>query len=341
MHVVIEAPGKVNLCLLVGPRRGDGYHELFSVFTPVDLSDRLEFRLTLGPPGNAGTPVAEALPGSIRLDCPGMDGEDNLVMRALRAVEAAGGRAIAGTVSLQKGIPVGAGMGGGSSDAAAALRAAARLFAEEGGIILDGATLHGLARSLGADVPFFLEGRSAIGRGIGDALRPLFLPSLALVLVMPEEHLSTADVYRAFDRLPPQRGEPSFLSRAMTEEERWTTLWERCQPRDGSQPERATVCKVIAEEIPALLENDLEAASLAIMPELSMRKQALLDEGAMGALMSGSGPTFFGVCSSAEHAEEVAGRVAARGHRTRVVNTEGDCHDEPVLEKSGPPGEVE
>lgn len=334
MHVVIEAPAKVNLCLLVGPRRPDGYHELFSVFAPVDLSDRLEFRLVLGPTDGAGAQ------GHIRLDCPGMDGEDNLVMRALRLVERMGGRPITGVVRLDKEIPVGAGMGGGSSDAAAALRAAARLFAEEGGIALDGATLHGLARSLGADVPFFLEGRPAIGKGIGDALEPLCLPSLALVLLLPEEHLSTADVYAAFDRLPARDGGPDFSSRCAAEEERWKALSDRYQSKGGQALRPTVAASGIVREIAASLHNDLERASLAILPELASRRQALLDEGAVGALMSGSGPTFFGVCSSSEHAEEVAGRVAARGHRTKVVNTMGDCRDEPSLKKIRSPGEV-
>src|SRR3990172_9334358 len=111
-----RAAAKVNLSLLVGPMRPDGYHELLSVFSPIDLYDDLALSLTPGP--------AAETPGNIEVVCPGVAGE-NLVTRALRAVEAAGGVSIRGKVDIRKGVPVGAGLGGGSADAAAALRAAA------------------------------------------------------------------------------------------------------------------------------------------------------------------------------------------------------------------------
>ena len=154
MHLSTPAPAKVNLSLLVGPRRADGYHELFSVFAPLDLHDRLSFTLSLG--------AAAQRPGELTLDCPTLDAgadpdpERNLAVRALRALEGAAGRAISGSVRIEKNIPVGAGLGGGSSDAAAALLAGARLLAEEGGVVLAPEVLHSLAVSLGADVPFFL-----------------------------------------------------------------------------------------------------------------------------------------------------------------------------------------
>ena len=153
----------MNLSLLVGPRRGDGYHELFSVFAPLELHDRLSFNLSLG--------AAAQRPGELSLDCPVLDAgmaasdpERNLAIRALRAIEGAAGRAISGSVRIEKNIPVGAGLGGGSSDAAAALLAGARLLAEEEGMTPAPEVLHSLAVSLGADVPFFLGRSGAVGR---------------------------------------------------------------------------------------------------------------------------------------------------------------------------------
>jgi 4-diphosphocytidyl-2-C-methyl-D-erythritol kinase len=290
----------------VGPRRVDGYHELFSVFAAVDLRDEMEFSLTLRVSGEG--------PGLIEFDCPGIEGGDNLAIRALRAVEQLTDRSIAGRVRIEKRIPVGAGMGGGSSDAAAALRAAARLLDEEGGIRLEASLLHDVARSLGADVPFFLEGRSAVARGIGDRLEPIVLPPLALVALFPEEHLGTKDVYAEFDRQSVRAEGSGFDERAACAEASWgraSAVW------GGSGPGSTEAAAAIA----GLLENDLEAASFSLLPELVDRKRAIKEEGALGALMSGSGPTLFGVCASAEHAAEVGRRLARRGYRTRVVMT--------------------
>jgi 4-diphosphocytidyl-2-C-methyl-D-erythritol kinase len=323
----IDAPAKVNLCLLVGPRRPDGYHNIFSVFAPVDLCDELEFRLTLGAPGSV------AKPGGIELECAvvGETGdEDNLAVRALRAVETLSGCSIAGRVRITKRIPVGAGMGGGSSDAAAALRAAARLLEDEAGIRLESRQLHDAARSLGADVPFFLEGRPAIARGIGDRLEPIDIPPLALALLLPEEHLGTKEVYGKFDRLPAPEGGREFAERVGLAE----AAWGRVVAGDGRRPDggaggdeasaRSAQPAPARGEAPvatiaALLQNDLEAATFSLLPALAGRKRAIEEESALGALMSGSGPTLFGVCASPDHAADVARRLTARGYRSRAA----------------------
>jgi 4-diphosphocytidyl-2-C-methyl-D-erythritol kinase len=315
VHFLIDAPAKVNLCLLIGPRRPDGYHDLFSVFAPVDLSDRMEFTLGLGPTGGVATQ------GQIGLACAGIDeggaGEGNLAVKALRSVESLVGRSISGAISIEKRIPVGAGMGGGSSDAAAALRAAARLLETEGGIHLDKARLHDLARSLGADVPFFLEGGSAVAKGIGDILEPVAIPPVPLVLLLPEEHLGTKEVYAEFDRLAGQRVVPEtdagFAARCAEAEAVWKGLavaWG--DPKGGG---------LNAVDVAQSLQNDLEAPSFALVAGLSDRKQALLDAGALGALMSGSGPTMFGVCRSEELADAVCGRLTEAGHSALQVMT--------------------
>ena len=187
----VAAPGKVNLSLLVGPRRADGYHELFTVFYPLGLADRLTFTLEARPPGGAAL--------DLRVVCPGIDQEDNLVTRALRALEAASGWRLGGEVLVEKGLPVAGGVGGGSSDAAQALLAGARVLTAAGGPAFEAAALHALAARLGADVPFFLDPRPALARGVGERLELLPLPPLPLVLVTGEAGLSTAAVYRAFD----------------------------------------------------------------------------------------------------------------------------------------------
>ena len=308
MHVLIDAPAKVNLCLLVGPRRPDGYHELFSVFVPVDLCDEVEFSLVLRPSGTeAGTHLVE-------LHCPGIEGGDNLAIRALRAVEKLSGRSIAGSVRIEKRIPVGAGMGGGSSDAAAALRAAAQLLDEEGGIHIEVAQLYDLARSLGADVPFFLEGRPAVARGIGDRLEAIDLPPLSLVLLLPEEHLGTKEVYGEFDRQSAAGDDRRFAENVARAEASWARL-SAAGGRSGLG------CAETAAAIAGLLENDLEGASFSLVPDLIERRKAVEEEGALGVLMSGSGPTLFGLCASPDHAAEVGRGLAARGYRTRTVMT--------------------
>ena len=298
-----KAAAKVNLSLLVGPMRPDGYHELLSVFVPIDLYDDLALSLTPGP--------AAEIPGELEVVCPGVAGE-NLVTRALRAVEAAGGVSIRGKVHVCKGIPIGAGLGGGSADAAAAVRAAATALEEERHMRLGADTVRRLARSLGADVPFFLEGRPAIGRGIGDLLEPLVLPALHLVLVLWDGPLSTAAAYAEFDREGPLEAEDEFSIRAAGLEGEWRRLAEAWESGGMSTRECATAAS-------QLLRNDLEAASFRLIPELAEAKRAITEAGASGALMSGSGPTLFGVCASSEEAESVRGRLDERGYRATVV----------------------
>lgn len=305
MRADLPAPAKVNLSLLVGPVDERGYHELFTVFVPVKVHDRLEFELEARP--------APDRVGELYVRCHAVDGEANLVAQALRALERASGWSFTGRVVIDKGIPMGAGMGGGSTDAAVALRVGAEALRAAGGPVPDEAALHLLARGLGADVPFFLDPRPSIGRGIGDELEPLDLPSLALVLVIPRDHLSTAHVYRALDQAReaiaesggrgsgrPDGPELDFETRAIAAESAWRRV--------------ATV-----QEVAALLENDLEPVSFALLPGLGPVKHALLEAGARGALMSGSGPTVFGVCSDLAHAEAVAERMRGQRYRAEVA----------------------
>lgn len=201
-------------------------------------------------------------------------------------------------------------MGGGSTDAAVALQAGAMAIAEAGGPTLDDARLRILARTLGADVSFFLDPRPSIGRGIGEILEPLSLPEIPLVLIFPEEHLSTARVYRAFDANRSPESRESFVARADRAEMSWRDLAQAWDPVFTGDVIRAAA---------GMLRNDLEETSFSLVPELVFSKRALQEEGALGALMSGSGPTLFGVYPSAEAAAESAQKLAARGFRARAA----------------------
>ncbi len=326
MRLETKAPAKVNLSLLIGPVRADGYHELFSVFVPIDVFDGLEFEL-VARRSREGR-------GVLRVECEVASGEDNLAARALRSLERATGWVIDGRVGITKGIPAGAGLGGGSSDAAAALRAGAQAIAAAGGPVLGEHELRMLARGVGADVPFFLRPEPSFATGIGDLLEPIGLPPLPLVLVLHEAQLSTAAVYKEFDRIAAEQpglgaaeqpglvagggpgsvagGGAGFHERARAHEARWRALAARWAE---GRLESDEAVPAIAE----LLENDLQRASFRLLPGLSEDRDALVEEGALGAVMSGSGPTLLGLCRSPQEAEEVAVRLRLRGYRARLA----------------------
>lgn len=292
MHLSKRVPAKINLCLLAGPSSASGYHEVFTVFAPVNVYDEIDFDLRARP--GAGTS------GELRVTCKTAPGEKNLAARALRVLERHTGWAFEGDVTIHKGIPVGAGLGGGSSDAAAALQAGVVALAEAGGPCAGRAELVPLARDLGADVAFFLDPTPSFGRGIGELLQPVELPDIPLVLVYFDRMLSTARVYEAFDRLRPAETRTVFEFRSSQAEKRWRRV------QDVSQAAR-------------LLENDLEQASFSLIPSLAADREMLSREGALAALMSGSGPTLFGVCESVSRAVELQKRMTVRGYRAQVA----------------------
>ncbi|MCB2225363.1 MAG: 4-(cytidine 5'-diphospho)-2-C-methyl-D-erythritol kinase [Desulfarculaceae bacterium] len=269
MHLTLEAPAKVNLYLRILGRRPDGYHDLATLMQPLDLSDTLE--VTLGAPGL-----------SLSCDRPELEGPDNLVLKAARAYYAALGRPPAARFHLVKRIPVAAGLGGGSSDAAAALIALNALHQSA----LEPQRLAELAAGLGADVPFFLAGCAAWCTGIGERVEPWEdFPPLHYVLVNPGFALSTAWVYQQFDL-------------------QWTNTLQTTKIK---RPQRKT------DPIGGLLFNDLESVSLREHPILGKIKSALKEAGAEGCLMSGSGPTVFGVFAQATQCGEAARRLRQRG----------------------------
>lgn len=259
--VEVSIPAKINLWLEVIGKREDGYHDLSSLMLPVGIYDTL---------------VLESFEGEgIRLECshPAVPtGASNLAWRAAETFFDAVGARAGVQILIRKQIPVAAGLGGGSADAAAVLLALNRMY----GNGLTTPRLAGLARSLGADVPFFLYQRPALATGIGEQLAPVEgLPDYPLVLVKPPLKVSTRWVYQS---LKLTRGES-----------------------------RITLGSLLARpwQLPELMENDLETVTLAKYPALGQIKQWLLDKGAVGALMSGSGPTIFGVFRQSSGAEEI------------------------------------
>lgn len=265
------APAKVNLTLRVVGRRPDGYHLIESVLVPLTLGDLVEVEF-----GGRG----------IRLSCsdPALPaGEENLAWRAARAFLGATGIRRGVRIGLGKAIPVAAGLGGGSSDAAAVLRGLNDLSARP----LAPKALHRIATGLGADVPFFLDPRPSVAAGIGEILRPMPpLPVMWFVLVNPGLEIAAAWAYVRLGGALTSPG-PQHKVR------RFSSHWS---------------------DIGACLSNDLEAAILPRFPVLVTLKERLIGLGAVGALVSGSGPTVFGLFreeSAARHAATSLRRAAS------------------------------
>ncbi|MCL6451656.1 MAG: 4-(cytidine 5'-diphospho)-2-C-methyl-D-erythritol kinase [Acetobacteraceae bacterium] len=296
--VEVEAPAKVNLFLRVLGRRGDGYHELETVFFALSLSDRVTLRET-----GSGLEV--------RADRAGVpSGQSNLCYRAAsllwqRAIAEERGRArqaLGLRVHITKRIPVGAGLGGGSSDAAATLVGLNRLW--DLGFSLS--ELEAAAAQVGSDVPFCLRGGTALGRGRGERLEPLPAPPPAwLVVAEPGFRVSTPVAYAWLDQLrsaPPRgaRGRPP-----------------RPEPAVGAMVEalRSQDLRLVA----AALYNSFEAAVLPRYPLVARIRDALLAAGALGALMSGSGPAVFALAADESSAAVLARSVQGLARRVFVV----------------------
>jgi 4-diphosphocytidyl-2-C-methyl-D-erythritol kinase len=258
-----RAPAKANLLLHVGPRREDGLHELCSLFASIELCDDVL--------------VEEAPEGEDRVLCDGVEGP-NLGEAALAAFRSAAGAELPPLrVTIEKRIPVAAGLGGGSADAAAVLRAANELA----GRPLGADALRAVAARLGSDVPSQVAPRNALVAGAGEVVEPLELPPMTLVLAPDREGLGTREVFAEADRLG--------------------------LPRDRLDVEavRALAAKPLPELVERM-ENDLEPAALSLRPGLDARLRALRQGGALAALVAGSGPTVLGVFERRADAERAA-----------------------------------
>ncbi|MGK2878473.1 MAG: 4-(cytidine 5'-diphospho)-2-C-methyl-D-erythritol kinase [Solirubrobacterales bacterium] len=275
----VEAPGKLNLCLYLGPTRPDGLHEIASLFESVSLSDTLTLRPFDGLHD--------------RVICDTVEGE-NLAQRALRAAREAGlleGPPV--EVTIEKRIPVAAGMGGGSADAAAVLRLAGKLSNRPP------KDYERVAFALGADVPSQLVPGAALVHGAGErvaAIQPECLAgaaSRAYVIIEQQQGLSTGEVFIQSDRalLP----EPEIVQRE-----------EALLEKISAGVDLGQLC--------ALVENALEPAIVALRPELAHLPGELKQHGALAAAFTGSGPTSFGIFDGHRAAEDAALELIAAGH---------------------------
>jgi 4-diphosphocytidyl-2-C-methyl-D-erythritol kinase len=265
----VAAPAKLNLALLVGPVRPDGFHEIASLMVPVTLADRVRVERTPG----AGLDVV----------CDVAPGEQNLAAKLVRGLEARLGRAFEVRVTITKTIPQGAGLGGGSSDAAATLAALERLF----DLDLSARLRYELAMEVGSDVPFFLYTAPQLAMGRGQVLKDVTLPALHLVVAVPDVTLSTRTVYGWRDE------------DASVELKAWA-------PLARALSSRVQAAKTAAD-LAALVHNDLEASVVARRPQVAALIERLRDLGAMAAAMTGSGSAVFGLFAG----EAQAGRARA------------------------------
>ncbi len=285
--VTATAPAKVNLQLAVGPARADGYHALVTVFHAVSLLDEV----TVRPASRTSITVAGEDAGLVPAN------ESNLAWRAADALAAAIGLAEAGVrIDIRKRIPVAAGLAGGSADAAATLVACNDLWQ----VGLSQAELCEIGADLGSDVPFAVVGGIAVGRGRGDVLTPaLAAGNYHWALAFGQAGLSTAEVYATCDRLRARAtaagnrapaGEPTLS----------TPLMAALRAGDPAQ-------------VGPLLSNDLQPAALSMQPELRRALAEGRDYGALGAIVSGSGPTCAFLAKGAAHARDIAVALTSSG----------------------------
>jgi 4-diphosphocytidyl-2-C-methyl-D-erythritol kinase len=294
--VVVQTPAKINLHLGVGPVGPDGYHPVLTVLQAVSLFDEV-----VAEP--APDVTVKVLGEGARGEVP--DGPENLAHRAAVLLAARAGVPAGVRLTLDKRIPVAAGMAGGSADAAGALVACDALW-ETG---LPREELHHLAAALGSDVPFALAGGTALGTGRGEQLTPVLARgSYAWVLALASGGLSTPAVYREYDRMLEELPDsPELLVPAV--------------------PPPDDVLAALRAGDPAMLGlalgNDLQLPALRLRPALRRVLDAGRELGALGALVSGSGPTCAFLVASAEAATGIAERLAGLGLCREVLTATG------------------
>lgn len=266
--LTLSAPAKINYLLDVTGKRPDGYHDLRMIMQRVNLCDEITLTLT-DIPGIAVTCSSKGAP----------DGPDNIAWKAARALLDLSKSGIGVNIHIDKYIPVAAGLGGGSSDAASVLMGMNELLR----LRLSEQTLMEIGGTLGADVPFFIFKKTALAEGTGEKLTPLpGMPKCWVLLVNPGVHVSTAWVYRSLQLTI--RGELNKLPEFF-----------------GS-----------IEQVVSILSNDLELVTIPAFPVIADIKSRLMNLGAAGSMMSGSGPTVFGIFKTFE-AAEVARRIVTKG----------------------------
>lgn len=253
---------KINWMLRVMGRRADGFHELHTIFQTVTLHDRISF-----------APRADH---ELRLTCNSTDiptNSSNLILRAATALREKSGIHLGASIHLEKQIPVEAGLGGGSSNAAVALIGLSRLWEIE----ISRQQLAQVGAGLGADVPFFLTGGTATGTGLGTEIKPLSdVVAEHLLIVKPKAKISTVEAYKALNALALTKVDSDIILSISRAE---------AQFRDS---------------FPAALHNDFEPVIFKLEPEIERVKNRLLKEGARNALLAGSGSSVFGIFDNRE-----------------------------------------
>lgn len=289
--VRLRTHAKLNLFLRVLGRRSDGYHEVETILHGIEMGDDIEVVLT--DTGKVeiemvlGDAVSDLLPAS----------EQNTVWHAAQRLIEQGAKNEGVRIRIVKRIPIGAGLGGGSGNAAGVLVALNELWRTE--LNRDG--LVGVAGRVGSDVPYCISGGTALATARGESLTPLPSPeTMWFVLGISHSPLLTRDVYAGWEPAPD--GEPV-----------------------GSAEMTLALGGRDVAEVASLLYNDLERPAFALRPELAARKDALVGAGALGASLSGSGPTLFGIASGETHARAVAERVEGDFDEVVVTNSRPDC----------------
>jgi 4-diphosphocytidyl-2-C-methyl-D-erythritol kinase len=289
---MVRVPGKINLALCSGPRRPDGYHDLVTVFQAVSVYD--DVTAEHAPPGEISIEVTGQRASAVPI------GPDNLAWRAAARLAAWAGleHRVGVRLLIEKDIPVTGGMAGGSADAAGALLACATLW----GVEIDQPALAGLGAELGADVPFCLLGGTALGVNRGDLLTPvLSRGSYHWLLALDERGLSTPTVFAKFDQLTPP----------------------------GTQLMRAeegvcdSLAKGDAELLGKALVNDLQPAAFNLRPDLAELHRCGLELGALGAVVSGSGPTVAFLCLDESAAIELSVKLSSEGRGGNLRRVHG------------------
>jgi 4-diphosphocytidyl-2-C-methyl-D-erythritol kinase len=304
--VTVRVPAKINLQLAVGPLRPDGYHGLVTVFHAIGLFDMVSV--------TAAEADSVAVTGEGAGQVPADGG--NLALRAVRAlravVAAQAGPGVA--VTINKRIPVAAGLAGGSADAAAALVACNELWRAG----LPVRELCEVAAGVGSDVAFAVLGGTAVGRGRGERLTPALMPAARYhwVLAFADGALSTPEVYGTLDRLRAADGEAGEAAEPELSTELMTAL------RAGD-----------VERLGRSLSNDLQAPAISLFPALRKTLEAGREFGALGALVSGSGPTCLFLARGPRHATDLAVALSGAGVCRTVTRASGPVPGATVIER--------
>jgi len=285
--VQVRMPAKINISLKVGPARADGYHELATVFHAVSLWDIVT--------------VIEGEPGSgvaLHCDNPGVPQDSkNLAWRAADVMARECGRPADVRIEISKGIPMAGGMAGGSADAAGVILAMNALW--ESNLSRD--RMQELALEIGSDVPFCIAGGTQMGTGRGEHLNPVLARGeYHWVIATSADGLSTPSVFHELDRIRPYGDEPRVSEDVMT-----------------------ALRNADARSLGKALENDLQKPAIALKPSLRRTLDAGLDAGALGALVSGSGPTCVFLVKDEEHAIDIQIALTASGLAHDVVRAKG------------------